>query len=147
AGGAPIIGDVNYGGPSGADYRGPYLHAWKLRSPHPRRKARMSFTAPLPAQGLRAHVEQNSQLGAMSERGWIERLKTRWKLKSTGQVIVVLIVFACTGLTIVYLKGPVLRALAGEPPFSATATILYYVFILPVYNIILLAYGFIFGQF
>lgn len=58
-----------------------------------------------------------------------------------------MIVFACTGLTIVYLKGPVLRALAGEPPFSATATILYYVFILPVYNIILLAYGFIFGQF
>src|SRR5690606_18801087 len=83
----------------------------------------------------------------MSRPGWIERLKTRWKLKSAGQVIVVLLVFACTGLTVVYLKGPVLRAVAGDPPFSTTATILYYVLILPIYNIILLAYGFLFGQF
>jgi hypothetical protein len=78
---------------------------------------------------------------------WIERLRTRWKLKSAGQVIIVLIVFACTGFTVLYLKGPVLRLLAGEPPFGTTATILYYVMILPIYNIILLAYGFIFGQF
>jgi hypothetical protein len=84
---------------------------------------------------------------SMSRPGWIERLRTRWKLKSAGQVVVVLIVFACTGFTVVYLKGPVLRVLAGEPPFSATATILYYALILPIYNIILLAYGFLFGQF
>ncbi|MDV3307344.1 MAG: prolipoprotein diacylglyceryl transferase [Cyclobacteriaceae bacterium] len=83
----------------------------------------------------------------MSRPGWIERLRTRWKLKSAGQVVVVLFVFACTGFTVVFLKGPVLRLLAGEPPFSITTTILYYVLILPVYNIILLAYGFLFGQF
>lgn len=79
--------------------------------------------------------------------GWIENLRTRWKLKSAGQVVLVLLVFACTGFTVVYLKGPVLHLLAGEPPFSAFATIAYYVLILPVYNIILLAYGFLFGQF
>lgn len=83
----------------------------------------------------------------MSRPGWIERLRTRWKLKSAGQVVVVLFVFACTGFTVVFLKGPVLPLLAGEPPFSITTTILYYVLILPVYNIILLAYGFLFGQF
>lgn len=55
--GAPIIGDVKYGGPSAADYRGIYLHAWKLSFTHPVRKAPMSFTAPLPARGLWVHVE------------------------------------------------------------------------------------------
>lgn len=83
----------------------------------------------------------------MNRNGWLEKLRERWKLKSIRQVIVVLIVFACTGFTVVYLKQPVLRFLSGDPPFTATATVLYYVFILPVYNIILLAYGFLFGQF
>jgi hypothetical protein len=83
----------------------------------------------------------------MSQRGWIERLRSRWKLKSAGQVVLVLLVFACTGFTVVYLKGPVLRLVAGDPPFSTIATIVYYVLILPIYNIILLAYGFLFGQF
>lgn len=83
----------------------------------------------------------------MNRNGWLEKLRERWKLKSIRQVIVVLIVFACTGFTVVYLKQPVLRFLGGDPPFTATATVLYYVFILPVYNIILLAYGFLFGQF
>lgn len=79
--------------------------------------------------------------------GWIEKLRTRWKLKSGRQVILVLLVFGCTGFTVVFLKGPVLLLLAGEPPYSASATIVYYVLILPIYNIILLAYGFLFGQF
>lgn len=78
---------------------------------------------------------------------WIERLKTRWKLKSAGQVVIVLVVFACTGFTIFFLKRPLLSWLAGEQGDSTLATVLYYVFILPLYNIILLGYGFIFGQF
>lgn len=78
---------------------------------------------------------------------WIERLKTRWKLKSAGQVVIVLVVFTCTGFTIFFLKRPLLSWLAGEQGDSTLATVLYYVFILPLYNIILLGYGFIFGQF
>lgn len=55
--GAPIIGDIKYGGPPASDYHGIYLHAWKLAFTHPVRKEPMSFTAPLPAQGLWLHVE------------------------------------------------------------------------------------------
>lgn len=55
--GAPIVGDVKYGGPRASDYQGIYLHAWKLAFTHPVRKELMSFTAPLPAQGLWLHVE------------------------------------------------------------------------------------------
>lgn len=78
---------------------------------------------------------------------WIEKLKNRWQLKSAGQVVVVLIVFACTGFTILFLKKPILTLLAGEEGNSTLASILYYIFILPLYNVVLLAYGFLFGQF
>lgn len=83
----------------------------------------------------------------MARPAWLEKLRERWNLKSTGQVIVVLIVFACTGFTVLYLKQPVLQFFAGDPPFSTTATVVYYLLILPIYNVILLAYGFLFGQF
>lgn len=83
----------------------------------------------------------------MAKSGWLEKLRKRWHLNSIGQVIVVLIVFACTGVTVLYLKQPILRFFLGNPPFSTTATVVYYLLILPIYNIILLAYGFLFGQF
>ncbi|MFO7257981.1 MAG: RluA family pseudouridine synthase [Bacteroidota bacterium] len=60
--GAPIIGDVKYGGPPAPEYRGIYLHAWKLSFTHPVRKEPVSFMAPLPDQGLWVHVEENSQI-------------------------------------------------------------------------------------
>lgn len=83
----------------------------------------------------------------MANSSWLEKLQTRWKLGSIKQVIIVLVVFACTGITIFLLKKPILRFLAGENGDTAMASILYYIFILPLYNIILLAYGFLFGQF
>lgn len=78
---------------------------------------------------------------------WIEKLKKRWKLRSAWQVMVVLLAFACTGFTILFIKKPILYWLAGEEGNSTMATVLYYIFVLPLYNIILLGYGFIFGQF
>lgn len=78
---------------------------------------------------------------------WIEKLKARWQVKNAWQVILILVVFACTGFTVMFLKRPILTFLAGEEGNTTTATILYYIFILPLYNIILLVYGFIFGQF
>lgn len=83
----------------------------------------------------------------MAENGWIERLKKRWNLRNASQVIIVLIVFACTGFTVLFIKRPLLEWLVGDKGNSTLATILYYVFILPIYNVILLAYGFLFGQF
>jgi hypothetical protein len=81
----------------------------------------------------------------MSSPGWIERLKKRWKLDSATQVIIVLIVFACTGFTIMFLKKPILQLFNSSD--SSSATLAYYLLILPLYNVILLAYGFVFGQF
>ncbi|MEO7991552.1 MAG: DUF6787 family protein [Chryseolinea sp.] len=83
----------------------------------------------------------------MSTPHWLERLKQRWQLHSIMQVIVVLIVFACTGFTVLFIKKPLLELLAGEEGKTTIASVLYYIFILPFYNIILLGYGFLFGQF
>lgn len=78
---------------------------------------------------------------------WIDRLQTRWKVKSGYQVIVILIVFACTGFTVLFIKQPLFEYWfpSGEKPIWASA--LYWVLILPVYNAFLLLYGFLFGQF
>jgi hypothetical protein len=78
---------------------------------------------------------------------WIERLKQRWNLGSPFQVIIVLVVFACTGFTVLFIKKPLLQFLAGDAGDTVMASILYYILILPLYNIILLGYGLLFGQF
>ncbi|MBX2961714.1 MAG: hypothetical protein KF687_04325 [Cyclobacteriaceae bacterium] len=78
---------------------------------------------------------------------WIERLKDRWKLKNTWQVIIVLLVFACTGTTILLIKRPLFAWWFPDGEKPLWATVLYFILILPVYNIFLLFYGFIFGQF
>lgn len=77
---------------------------------------------------------------------WIEKLQTRWKIGSSKQVIIILIVFALTGTTVVLIKKPLLQFLFGvEIPLWAR--IVYYILILPFYNLVLLFYGFIFGQY
>lgn len=79
--------------------------------------------------------------------GFIDRLQHKWNLKNAWQVVVVLIVFACTGLTIMYIKKPIQAWLAVSDDYATLFTVMYYVFILPIYNIVLLIYGFLFGQF
>jgi hypothetical protein len=83
----------------------------------------------------------------MAGTSWIDRLRNKWKLQSAWQVVIVLIVFACTGFTVLIIKKPLLMFLAGDKGNSTLASVLYYILILPVYNVVLLVYGFIFGQF
>jgi hypothetical protein len=83
----------------------------------------------------------------MSNPRWVDKLKDRWKLKNAWQVFIVLLAFACTGFTVLFIKKPLLTWLAGEDGNSTLATILYYIFILPLYNLLLLGYGFLLGQF
>ncbi|MEQ8423103.1 MAG: prolipoprotein diacylglyceryl transferase [Cyclobacteriaceae bacterium] len=78
---------------------------------------------------------------------WINKLKVRWKVGSAFQVIIILLVFACTGFTVLFLKRPVLNFLVGEGPMPIWISVVYYLLILPIYNVFLLFYGLIFGQF
>ncbi|MEZ4788677.1 MAG: DUF6787 family protein [Flavobacteriales bacterium] len=62
-------------------------------------------------------------------------------------MIVILLVFACTGTTVLLLKRPVVAYFAGDGERSMLFSLLYYLLILPVYNVLLLLYGALFGQF
>lgn len=78
---------------------------------------------------------------------WIDQLQTRWKVKSGLQVVIILIVFACTGFTVLFIKKPLFEYWFPSGDKPAWASTLYWILILPVYNMFLLFYGFLFGQF
>jgi hypothetical protein len=79
--------------------------------------------------------------------GLLNSLQQRWNLKNIRQVIVILVVFACTGFTILFLKKPLVSLISSNEEHQTILTILYYIFILPIYNVVLLLYGFLFGEF
>ncbi|EON79285.1 hypothetical protein ADIS_0210 [Lunatimonas lonarensis] len=84
----------------------------------------------------------------MNQKSWLHKLQDKWKLKSLWQVVLVLVVFACTGMTVLWIKQPIFDILGidrSEGGFGKT--VLYLLLVLPLYQLILLVYGFIFGQF
>lgn len=82
------------------------------------------------------------------KKTWLEKLQEKWKLKSIWQVILVLLAFACTGMTVLYIKKPIFAFLGVEMGSGGFyKTVLYLLLVLPLYQLFLLFYGFIFGQF
>jgi hypothetical protein len=78
---------------------------------------------------------------------WLQKLKTRWKVNSAYQVFIILLVFACTGFTVLFIKRPLFDYWFGAGELPIWASVVYYVLILPIYNVFLLFYGFVLGQF
>lgn len=78
---------------------------------------------------------------------WITQLQQRWKVSSALQVIIILVVFACTGFTILFIKRPLFSHLFPDGKIPLMASLAYWILILPIYNLVLLGYGTIFGQF
>ncbi len=83
----------------------------------------------------------------MSEQKFLERMKTKWQLKSLTQVVLILIVFALTGSSVLFLKPFVFKLVGFEHLTGWKGTVLYLLLIFPMYQILLLVYGFLFGQF
>lgn len=79
---------------------------------------------------------------------WSQKLQQRWQLKSSWQVLLVLLTFSCTGFSVLFLKKP-LYALAGitEATPLWLRSLYYCLTVLPAYQLLLLAWGFLFGQF
>ena len=80
------------------------------------------------------------------KNGFLQKLQTRWGVSAT-RVIIILIVFALTGTTVLFIKAPILDFIVGESEKNWMHSVIYFIFILPLYNILLLIYGAIFGQF
>ncbi len=78
----------------------------------------------------------------------LEKLKERWGVTSVGQVILILIVFACTGFSVLFIKQPLYDLAGITAQTSPWIRIPFYLLtVLPAYQVLLLAYGFVFGQF
>ena len=78
---------------------------------------------------------------------WINRLKEKWKVKNSSQFALILITFALTGSTVIIIKKPIVDYFTIDGEKSTIFTIIYLICILPIYNIILLFYGSLLGQF
>ncbi len=78
----------------------------------------------------------------------IGKLKQRWNIQSNFQVFIILVVFAITGSTTVYLKKLIFDLIGiNQETHLLAKTLIYIVVILVVYNVLLLIIGFLFGQF
>jgi hypothetical protein len=79
---------------------------------------------------------------------FLQKLQERWGVRTVWQVLVILVVFALTGFTAVFIKKPIFAWLgidATDPWWLRTGVWL--VTVLPAYQVFLLAYGFLLGQF
>ena len=79
----------------------------------------------------------------------MKKLKERWKINSNFQLTIIFIVFAITGSTSAYLSKPILEYI-GLTKDTTSLWIyypLYIILIFPVYQVLLISFGFIFGQF
>jgi hypothetical protein len=78
----------------------------------------------------------------------IEKLKQRWNVKNGWDVLIILIVFACTGFSILYIKNW-LFGLIGLTDESETwiRWVANIFIILPLYQVVLLFWGWIWGKF
>ncbi len=78
----------------------------------------------------------------------LTRLQAKWGLDSLVQVIAVLVVFSLAGSSVVFLRKTFFGFLGFDENTSMwVKTITYILFVFPAYQILLLTYGFILGQF
>ncbi len=83
-----------------------------------------------------------------NQNNFIQKLKNRWGINTGFQVIIILIVFSCTGFTVLFVEEKILQFLDLNDSNTWWAAILIFILItLPIYNALLLIYGFVFGQF
>jgi len=74
-------------------------------------------------------------------------MQNKWELPTLKQVVIVLLAFSLAGPTVLIIRKPILIFLVGGMEMEWWMNALYIIFILPIYNIILLFYGFLLGQF
>lgn len=85
----------------------------------------------------------------------MERLKKRWGISSNLQIILIIIVFSITGSSSLFVGKPILEFLGiSRANFSDDflwGGLIYYslriLIIFPIYQVLLVLYGWLFGQF
>jgi hypothetical protein len=80
---------------------------------------------------------------------YMEKLKQRWGIESNFQIIVIFVVFAVTGSAATKLAAPVtdLIGLDREITNAWFYWIIRILLIFPIYQVLLVVFGWLFGQF
>lgn len=79
----------------------------------------------------------------------MKRLKVRWGIETNWQLTVIFVVFALTGSTAAKFAGPVTEVL-GIPEDLGAGWLYWFlriIIIFPVYQIVLVFFGWLFGEF
>ena len=78
----------------------------------------------------------------------IEKMKERWGVESFGGLLLILFIFAITGMTALYVRNIAFGWLGinAETPFWIEI-IAWIAVVFPAYQLLFLVYGFILGQF
>jgi hypothetical protein len=83
-----------------------------------------------------------------SAEGMLRRMQVKWGVDNLWQVIVILAVFSITGLTVVLMRKYLFTWLGfNDETAWWIKTFIYILFIFPAYQVLILVYGAIFGQF
>lgn len=78
----------------------------------------------------------------------IEKLKERWGVKSLWQVLLILFIFSITGMTALYVRKFFFMLFGFDAATPMWEKIVAWVVtVVPSYQILFLAYGFLLGQF
>jgi len=77
-----------------------------------------------------------------------EKLKKRWDIESNWQVAIILVAFSLTGFSTLYVHKLIdqLLGIDESSPFIYKLLV-FIIIVLPVYNILLLIYGTLLGQY
>lgn len=79
---------------------------------------------------------------------YFDRLKTKWNIQSNFQLAIVLVVFAITGSASLWVAKPALKWIGLSDDVNPWIRIpLRIILILPLYQVMLLVIGSLFGQF
>ncbi len=81
-------------------------------------------------------------------QSWLQRLQEKWSLSSYWQVVAVLVVFSLAGSSVVALRKWLFAVLGYTDQTAMWLKVTTYLaFVFPAYQVLLLFYGFILGQF
>ncbi|BDD06220.1 DUF6787 family protein [Aureibacter tunicatorum] len=91
---------------------------------------------------------ENNQTKTVPAKNIMYKLKDKWGVDSLWQVLAILAVFTLTGSTVVYLRKGLFFMLGyTEETAMWLKVVTYVLFIFPSYQLLILVYGFLFGQF
>lgn len=94
-------------------------------------------------------MQSNSETPAQpTGKGFIARLMHKWQIDSPVQVVLILVAFSLAGSSAVFLRKAFFGLIGiSEASPMALRVVAYILFLFPAYQVLLLAYGTLLGQF